>query len=77
MTTVHLVQFKLFIIAITVGEIDNSGMRFTITRTPTQFNAGVSGIGSQVNSNLFVPPNVDHFNIFGYCPATCTNSVRK
>ena len=57
--------------------IDNSGIRFTLTRTPRQFNASLAGIGSQVNTNLFVPPNTNQFNIYGYCPSTCTNNVRK
>ena len=59
------------------GNIDSSGMRFTITSTPRQFNAGVSGVGSEVNANLFVPPNTTEFNIYGYCPSTCTRRVRK
>ena len=55
--------------------IDNSGVRFTLTPTPRQYNAGISGIGAEVNSNLFVPPDTDQFNIYGYCPSTCTNQV--
>ena len=57
--------------------IDSSGMRFTLTRMPRQYNAGVSGLGAEVNSNLFVPPNTDPFNIYGYCPSACTSRVRK
>ena len=51
-------------------------MRFTLTRTPREFNAGISGVGSEVNSNLFVPPNTDEFNIYGYCTSGCTSQVK-
>ena len=57
--------------------VDSSGMRFTLTRMPRQYNAGVSGLGAEVNSNLFVPPDTDPFNIYGYCPSACTSLVRK
>lgn len=59
------------------GNIDNSGIRFTLTPTPRQFNVTITGVGSEVNTNLFVPPNTNQFNTFGYCPSTCTNDVRK
>ena len=60
---------------ITAGNIDSSGLRLTLTRTPRQFNAGIIGIGAEVNSNLFVPPNVNQFDIYGYCPGSCTRQV--
>ena len=63
------------LLIITAGNIDSSGLRLTLTRTPKQFNAGIIGIGAAVNSNLFVPPNVNQFNIYGYCPASCTRQV--
>ena len=62
---------------ITTDNIDNSGMRFTITRTPREYNASVSGVGAEVNSNLFVPPNIAEFDIYGYCNSDCTSQVCK
>ena len=59
------------------GVIDNSGMKFTLTRIPRRYNASITGIGAEVNSNLFVPPNVDEFDIYGYCNSDCTNQVCK
>ena len=56
--------------------IDSSGMRFTLTRTPRQHNAGIFGLGSVINTNLFIPPNTDQFNVYGYCPSSCTNQVK-
>ena len=64
------------LIVLIADNIDNSGIRFTVTPTPRQYNAGLSGLGSQVNENLFVPPNTNQFNIYGYCPSTCTNDER-
>ena len=61
---------------IVADNIDSSGVRFTLTRTPREFNAGISGLGSEVNSNLFVPPNSDEFNVYGYCTSGCTNQVK-
>ena len=60
-----------------LGRVDNSGLRFSLTQTPREFNAGVTGIGSIINSNLFIPPNAGIFDVFGYCPSTCTREVSR
>ena len=61
---------------IVTDNVDSSGIRFTLTRVPREFNAGISGVGSEVNSNLFVPPNTDEFNVYGYCTSGCTRQVK-
>ena len=58
-----------------LGRVDNSGFRLSLTQEARQFNAGLSGVGAQTNSNLFVPPNAGIFNVFGYCPSSCTREV--
>ena len=66
---------KFVCLIITAGNVDSSGVRLTLTRTPRQFNASIMVVGAQIDRNLFVPPNVDQFNIYGYCPGSCTQEV--
>ena len=68
-------SLAVIVIVTIVDNIDSSGVRFTLTSTPRQFNAGVAGVGAEVNTNLFVPPNTDRYDIYGYCPSTCTSQV--
>ena len=70
----HVASYLTVIIA---GNIDNSGMRLTLTRMARQYNSSVSGVGAEVNTNLFVPPNTDNFDIYGYCNSDCTRQVYK
>ena len=72
-----LILLPSYYTVITADNIDSSGMRFTLTRTPRRYNSSISGVGAEVNTNLFVPPNIDEFDIYGYCNSDCTSQVCK
>lgn len=60
-----------------LGKVDSSGLRLSLTQTARELNSGLSGIGSVVHSNMIVPPNANHFSVFGYCPSECTSHVSR
>lgn len=53
------------------GKVDGSGIRFHYTPTVRDIDAGTIQIGN-ING-IFVPPQIDDFNVVGYCHSTCTN----
>lgn len=56
-----------------LGRDDTSGIRLTYTPTRRSQSAGLLQIGNI--DGIFVPPQIDEFNIVAYCGSTCTNQV--
>ena len=53
---------------------DSSGIRFYLGNERRQYDLGYLGLGTDASvTAIAIPPNVDHFIVDAYCPATATS----
>ena len=59
-----------------VGIVDQSGMRFFVTKNLRPYDAGIMELGLVYTDKMAIPPNMDSFSLSGYCLPECTAVVR-
>lgn len=58
-----------------VGMVDNSGIRFTVTPTLRQHDAGILEFTAPVDTNLVIPPHQSNFVSSVYCNESTVTEV--
>ena len=61
---------------ISSGTRDNSGVQFSYTSTPREYDAGILELGHHVTNFMIIPPNRANYTVAGVCASDCTNKVR-
>lgn len=54
------------------GNIDSSGIRFTLTNTLRKYDAGVIELGLEYTDKMAIPPERESFSLTGHCISECT-----
>ncbi|XP_052788523.1 dopamine beta-hydroxylase-like [Mya arenaria] len=55
------------------GKTDTSGIRFYVTPTLRQYDAGIMELGLEYTNKMAIPPRQKLFQLTGYCISECTS----
>ena len=59
-----------------LGILDQSGMRFLVTKNLRPYDAGIMELGLVYTDKMAIPPKMESFSLTGYCLPECTAVVR-